>query len=79
MSYDGHVENGHIVLDTPAELPDGAKVRIDLVPTENDTAPETPPTFYERYKHLIGKAENLPPDFSVNHDHYLYGTPKQSP
>lgn len=23
---------------------------------------------------LAGGAEDLPPDFSVNHDHYLYGT-----
>ncbi|HEX4589743.1 MAG TPA: hypothetical protein VH120_07430 [Gemmataceae bacterium] len=79
MSFDGHVENGQIILDTPADLPDGAKVRVDLVPTEGQGATQGKETFYDRYKHLIGKAENLPPDASVNLDHYLYGTPKQSP
>ena len=73
MSFDGHVENGHIILDTPAELPNGAKVRVELVPTEAETEGEQSPTLYERYKHLIGKAQHLPPDASVNHDHYLYG------
>jgi len=26
---------------------------------------------------FAGTAEDLPPDLSINHDHYLYGTPKQ--
>jgi hypothetical protein len=78
MSFDGHVENGQIVLDSPADLPDGAKVRVELVHDQND-AREHPQTFYEKYKDLIGKAQHLPPDASINHDHYLYGTPKQSP
>jgi hypothetical protein len=79
MSFDGHVENGQIILDTPAELPNGAKVRVDLVPAEEDKDAGPDLTLYERYKHVIGKAQHLPPDASVNHDHYLYGTPKQSP
>ena len=27
---------------------------------------------------VAGTADDLPPDFSVNHDHYLYGTPKRA-
>jgi hypothetical protein len=27
---------------------------------------------------IAGTADDLPPDFSVNHDHYLYGTPKRA-
>jgi hypothetical protein len=27
---------------------------------------------------VAGTADDLPSDLSVNHDHYLYGTPKQS-
>jgi hypothetical protein len=26
---------------------------------------------------IAGSAEDLPADLSINHDHYLYGTPKQ--
>ena len=28
---------------------------------------------------FAGKAEGLPPDLSVNHDHYLHGAPKRKP
>lgn len=40
-------------------------------------------TFYERlhFKALLeiaGTADDLPPDLSVNHDHYLYGVPNQA-
>ncbi|MBX3177171.1 MAG: hypothetical protein KF886_07420 [Candidatus Hydrogenedentes bacterium] len=33
MQYDGHVENGVIVLDVPAKLENGTRVRIELLPT----------------------------------------------
>jgi hypothetical protein len=26
---------------------------------------------------LAGTVDGLPEDFSINHDHYLYGTPKR--
>lgn len=26
---------------------------------------------------IAGSAEDLPADLSINHDHYLYGTPKR--
>jgi len=29
--------------------------------------------------HFAGKAEGLPPDYSTNLDHYLYGLPKRRP
>lgn len=28
---------------------------------------------------FAGKAEGLPPDYSINLDHYLYGVPKRQP
>ena len=31
MTLEAHVENGQIVLDEPAQLPEGAKVRIEVV------------------------------------------------
>jgi hypothetical protein len=36
-------------------------------------------TFAERYKDLIGVAGSGLGDLADNHDHYLYGTPKQKP
>jgi hypothetical protein len=67
----GHIENGMAVFDEPASLPDGMKVRI--VPV--DEPPSA--TLAERFKSIIGAAQNLPADMAENHDHYLHGTPKQ--
>ena len=35
------------------------------------------PTLLERMKDFVGTVDNLPPDSSVNLDHYLYGSPKR--
>lgn len=37
MQYDGHVENGVIVLDQPAKLENGTRVKIELLPIAKDT------------------------------------------
>ena len=78
MTYRGRVENGVVVLDPPADLPDGAEVEVHLIrsPAE-DAADGEGPSLYERLKDVAGKAEGLPPDGAVNHDHYLYGVPKR--
>lgn len=82
MVLRGHIKNGTIVLDEPQTLPEGAEVEVSFLPP-------APPaevskdreisTLYERLKPFIGKLDGLPPDASINHDHYLYGTPKKSP
>ncbi len=79
MTYQGHIENGVIVLDESAHLPDGAKVRVELVPANaGPSEPKSEPrTLYERYKSIIGKAEGWPADFAEQHDHYFHGTPKR--
>ncbi len=72
MTYRGRVKNGVIVLDEPMTLPEGAEVEVSA------TSPDlSEPTWAEVFKDLIGKAEGLPPDSSINHDHYLYGAPKK--
>jgi hypothetical protein len=35
------------------------------------------PTIWAKLRALAGTAEGLPPDAARNHDHYLYGLPKQ--
>ena len=37
MTYKGHVENGVVVLDEPAALPDGAAVKIALAVAASNT------------------------------------------
>ncbi len=79
MTYRGHVKNGVVVLDEPVKLPEGVEVKVDLAAASPDsTADEEIPTLYEQLKPFIGKAQGLPPDASVNLDHYLYGVPKQA-
>jgi predicted DNA-binding antitoxin AbrB/MazE fold protein len=68
MTYKGHVKNGVVVLDEPADLPDGAEVQIELAAEEQ--------TLYERLKDVIGIVKGLPPDFAEQHDHYIHGKPK---
>ena len=34
-------------------------------------------SLYDRLKPLVGAAKDLPPDASINVDHYLYGHPKR--
>ena len=79
MTYRGHVENGTVVLDQPAELPDGARVEIRLVHAgqDTDTQEERVPTVAERLAPFIGRLKGLPADLSANHDHYLYGARKR--
>ncbi len=79
MVYRGHVENGVVCLDDAPILPEGAEVEVRLLA---EAAPQEMgeskiPSIYERLKDFVGKAEGLPPDMSVNHDHYLYGVPKR--
>jgi hypothetical protein len=71
MTLEGRVENGAIVLESPTQLPEGARVRIEIL------SPATEPTLFDRIGHLAGKAKHLPPDAAEQHDHYLYGTPKK--
>jgi hypothetical protein len=78
MSFQGHVVNGVVVLDDGATLPEGAEVRVELVPARPNTPPaEESPSLYDALKPFIGQAEGLPADMSVNLDHYLYGAPKR--
>jgi hypothetical protein len=78
MVYRGHVENGVIRLDDAPILPEGVEAEVRLL-TE-DVAGEREknvPSVCQTLKDFVGKAEGLPTDASVNHDHYLYGLPKR--
>ena len=77
MPYEGHVENGVVVLDEPIDLPDGATVKIELVTEPAEACDEAGPSFTQRFAEIMGKARSLPEDAAENHDHYLYGVPKK--
>jgi hypothetical protein len=78
MTYAGHIVNGVVVLDDAVTLPEGTAVKVEPVELPHTEGEESEiPTLYERLKPFIGKVEGLPPDMSVNLDHYLYGLPKR--
>jgi hypothetical protein len=72
-TYKGQVQNGVIILDDGAPaLPEGTKVRVETVRTE-----EAIRDLSRRLVSVAGKAKGLPPDLSEQHDHYIHGTPKR--
>ena len=80
MTIEGHIENGQIVLNQPVALPEGMKVRVELLDRESSTAsPANPPavTQFDHYSSVIGAIDDLPGDFAAQHDHYIHGTPKK--
>ena len=83
MTLTGRIVGGQVVLDAPAPLPDGTPVRVHAetpaTPPPPPDTPDRPLTFLERYKDVIGAADDpsLPTDGALNHDHYLYGAPKK--
>ena len=82
MVYHGRVKGGVIVPDPPAELPEGAKVNIELVDGAADARAEVPTAVNgdSRFAGLLGlagQAPALPSDAARNYKHYLYGTPKE--
>ncbi|HOD82676.1 MAG TPA: hypothetical protein PKG77_14750 [Phycisphaerae bacterium] len=76
MTYRGRVKDGIVVVEGPECPPEGAQVSIRVLKGRRRKQ-RKPSSMYEHYKSVIGTAKGLPPDASVNHDHYLYGLPKQ--
>lgn len=78
MTYQGHIENGNVVFDSPTRPPDGSFVEIAVIAPHQpvNAEPESPP-LGEIILKFAGTAVGLPPDAAAQHDHYLYGTPKR--
>ena len=80
MVYRGRIENGVVVLEGPHAPPEGSPVSVRLLKggaSGTVRKPNRPKTVYERLRNIVGIVKDLPPDLSINHDHYLYGAPKR--
>ncbi len=78
MVFRGHVENGVIRLEDAPTLPEGVAVEVRLLTERSSPAREADvPSVCDAFHDLAGKAVGLPPDASLNLDHYLYGLPKR--
>jgi hypothetical protein len=75
------IKKGKVLLDDPKALPEGTEVEVRPVkPRKSAKAPKKtsrPRSLAERLAPFIGTIKDLPPDMSVNLDHYLYGHPKR--
>jgi hypothetical protein len=78
MVYRGRVKNGALVLEPPAELPEGAEVRVEIVAPEGEEplVDAEGQTLGQKLMKFAGRAVGLPEDAAAAHDHYLYGTAK---
>ena len=54
MTLEGRDENGPIILEPPTKLPEGARVRVEIISSS------TEPTLFDRLGHLAGKGRHLP-------------------
>ena len=87
MLFEGSILGGAIVLDSPADLPDGTRVRVEPVAApgrqpiaslqavkeklERENPPPAGPTISESMAPFIGCLDGLPPDAATNHDYYI--------
>ena len=82
MSLEGTIVNGRVEFDESAHLPEGARVRVELLP-ESSASKKTAPDgsasspLAQRLLALAGRAKGLPSDMARNHDHYIHGTRKR--
>jgi hypothetical protein len=74
-----HVENGAVVLDTPLPLPNGTRLRVEVVEDKlmPPTITEASSTLGERLLKFAGTVRDLPHDLAKQHDHYIHGCPKK--
>lgn len=72
LSVRAHFDGKQIQLDEPVKLKPDARLLITVL---NEEKPEDK-TLFELLETPIGNVEG-PEDWSINHDHYLYGVPKK--
>ncbi len=66
MTYQGRVQNGQVVLDDPASLPEGALVRVELVTAlPEDSKPPRKGGIWKGRVHIESDFDELPDDLAV--------------
>lgn len=71
MSFRAVFRNGKVEFQPGVQIPEGAELVVSVI-DEADV-----PTLGELFKDVAGKAAGKPADGSLQHDHYIYGTPKR--
>jgi hypothetical protein len=71
QSITAHFDGQFIVPDEPLQLPVGQRLRVHVEVVESS------PARFADFLRFAADLPDAPPDLSAQHDHYLYGTPKQ--
>lgn len=72
MTYQGHVINGQIALDSSVLLPEGAIVQVQVVAKQLSGGTDLSALLMRH----AGKGRDLPSDLAQQHDHYAHGKPR---
>jgi len=82
MTAYGQIRDGKVELDSDSALPEGVRVRIvvlNAVPQREAPRRSIAAMFGDLTADVPSEEwDNFPSDGALNHDHYLYGTPKRS-
>lgn len=70
--FSAHFDGRAIVPDEPLALPVGEKLRVRVEPVEGSI-----PGQFADLAQFATDLPDSPGDLSLQHDHYLYGTPKK--
>ena len=77
MTLVGHIKNGRIELEEAGPLPEGARVRVQILDGEAADADAPAETLASKLLKYAGRIKDAPSDLARNHDHYIHGTPKE--
>ena len=75
MGVGGTVRGGVVVLDTPVHLPDGTRVKVEVIDEGFVKQPvDSPGAWIDEF---AGCVEDAPADASLNYHQKLYGARKR--
>jgi hypothetical protein len=80
MDLEGTVLNGVIVPDEPIGFSEGTRIVFEPKPAVAKKPMPKPgePTLLN-FLQFAGTIQDMPADFSMEHDHYIHGTPRRKP
>lgn len=79
LAVKGTIKNGVIAPEQPLKFPDGQQVIITVLQEENIIDDETYQAEWDKFMQIIKDCamDTGIDDLAHQHDHYLYGLPKQ--
>ena len=77
MVYRGTFKKGVVVLDDQVDLREGQRVTVEPAPSPSPDAAVDVSLQNKELLKIAGILNSGRQDGSVNHDHYMYGSPKR--